>query len=60
MLEEMGERAARSTVAAVLADVLSMQEDDVEAERFVAISRETAADVRCRGRRCSGDGRSRE
>ena len=44
MLEEMGERAARSTVAAVLADVLSMQEDDVEAERFVAIARETAAE----------------
>ena len=44
MLEQMGERAARSTVAAVLADVLSMQGDDVEAEHFAEIARETAAE----------------
>jgi len=39
----MGESAARSTVAGVLADVLSQEEDDEEAERFVEITRETAA-----------------
>ena len=43
MLEEMGERAARSTVAAVLADVLSLVGTETEAERYVAIARETAA-----------------
>jgi class 3 adenylate cyclase/tetratricopeptide (TPR) repeat protein len=44
LLEEMGERAARSTVAAVLADVLSLVGDEIEAERYVAIARETAAE----------------
>jgi hypothetical protein len=45
MLEEMGEQGARSTVAAMLADVLSIRADDVETERFVQIARETAADT---------------
>ena len=44
MLEEMGERAARSTVAAVLADVLSLEDDEAETERYVAIAREIAAE----------------
>jgi tetratricopeptide (TPR) repeat protein len=45
MLEEMGERGARSTVAAMLADVLAVRGDDVEAERFVEIARDTAAET---------------
>jgi hypothetical protein len=45
MLEEMGERGARSTVAAMLADVLAVRGDDVEAERFVEIVRDTAAET---------------
>ena len=45
MLEEMGEQGARSTVAAMLADVLSIRADDAETERFVQIARETAADT---------------
>jgi tetratricopeptide (TPR) repeat protein len=43
MLEEMGERGARSTLAGCLADVLSARGNDVEAERFADITRETAA-----------------
>ena len=45
MLEEMGEQGARSTVAAMLADVLSIRGDDAETERFVRIARDTAADT---------------
>ncbi len=45
MLEEMGERGARSTLAGCLADVLSLQGNDVEAEHFVEIARETAAET---------------
>ena len=45
MLEEMGESGARSAVAAVLADVLSAQGDDAEAERFVRVTRESAAET---------------
>jgi class 3 adenylate cyclase/tetratricopeptide (TPR) repeat protein len=44
MLEDMGERGARSTLAGCLADVLSSLGEDGEAERFAAIARETAAD----------------
>jgi class 3 adenylate cyclase/tetratricopeptide (TPR) repeat protein len=44
MLEEMGERAVRSTVAGFLADVLALGEHDAEAERFIAITRDTAAE----------------
>jgi class 3 adenylate cyclase/tetratricopeptide (TPR) repeat protein len=43
MLEEMGERGARSTLAGCLADVLSSEGSDVEAERYAQIARETAA-----------------
>ena len=45
MLEEMGERGARSTVAACLADILSVQGQAAEAERLVAVARETAAET---------------
>jgi class 3 adenylate cyclase/tetratricopeptide (TPR) repeat protein len=45
MLEEMGERGARSTLAGCLADVLSLQGHDAEAERFAEIARETAAEM---------------
>jgi ATP/maltotriose-dependent transcriptional regulator MalT len=45
MLEEMGERGARSTLAGCLADVLSTRGDDVEAARFADITRETAAEA---------------
>ena len=44
MLEEMGERAVRSTVAGFLADVLALGEHDAEADRFIAITRDTAAE----------------
>jgi tetratricopeptide (TPR) repeat protein len=43
MLEEMGERGARSTLAGCLADVLSSKGSNVEAERYAQIARETAA-----------------
>ena len=43
ILEEIGERGARSTLAGFLAEVLSSQEHEVDAERFVDIARETAA-----------------
>ena len=45
LLEEMGERGARSTLAGCLADVLSSQAHDDEAERFVEVTRETAAET---------------
>jgi class 3 adenylate cyclase/tetratricopeptide (TPR) repeat protein len=45
MLEEMGERGARSALAGFLADVLSLQGNDVDAERFVEVARETAAET---------------
>jgi class 3 adenylate cyclase/tetratricopeptide (TPR) repeat protein len=45
MLEEMGERAVRSTLAGFLADVVSLQEHYDEAEHFVRIARETAAET---------------
>jgi class 3 adenylate cyclase/tetratricopeptide (TPR) repeat protein len=45
MLEEMGERGARSTLAGCLADVLSLQEHDGEAEEFADIARQTAAEA---------------
>ena len=45
MLEEMGERGARSTLAGCLADVLSSEGNDVEAERYAQIARETAAET---------------
>jgi class 3 adenylate cyclase/predicted ATPase len=45
MLEEMGERAARSSLAGLLADVLSVGDDDDETQRFVATARETAAET---------------
>ena len=45
MLEEMGESGVRSAVAALLADVLSVRRDDAEAERFVEIARESAAET---------------
>ena len=44
MLEEMGETGVRSTLASLLADVLALQGNDVEAQRFVEITRATAAD----------------
>lgn len=45
MLEEMGERGARSTLAGCLADVLSLRGHDLDTERFVEIARETAAET---------------
>ena len=45
MLEEMGERGARSTLAGCLADVLACRGDDGEAERFARIARDTAAEA---------------
>ena len=45
MLEEMGERGARSTVAGLLADVVALGGLDDEAERFAEIARTTAADA---------------
>ena len=45
MLEEMGERGARSTVAGCLADVLSLRGDDDEAEHFAGIAKKTAAET---------------
>jgi tetratricopeptide (TPR) repeat protein len=44
MLEEMGETGVRSTLASLLADVLALQRNDVEAQRFVEITRATAAE----------------
>jgi class 3 adenylate cyclase/tetratricopeptide (TPR) repeat protein len=44
MLEEMGESGVRSTLASLLADVMSLRGNDVEAERFVEITRGTAAE----------------
>jgi class 3 adenylate cyclase/tetratricopeptide (TPR) repeat protein len=44
MLEEMGERGARSVLAGFLADALALQGRDDEAERFAGIARETAAE----------------
>ena len=45
MLEEMGERGVRSTVAGFLADVLSLKGNDGDAHTFVEIARETAAET---------------
>jgi ATP/maltotriose-dependent transcriptional regulator MalT len=45
MLEEMGESGVRSVLAGLLADVLSAQDQDVEAERFVHITRDTASET---------------
>jgi class 3 adenylate cyclase/tetratricopeptide (TPR) repeat protein len=45
LLEEMGERGARSTLAGCLADVLAAQGDDAETRRFAEIARETAAEA---------------
>ena len=45
MLEEMGESGVRSTIAGLLADVLSLEGRDGEAERFVEITRATASDT---------------
>ncbi len=45
MLEEMGESGVRSVLAGLLADVLSAQGQDLEAERFVDITKETAAET---------------
>ncbi len=45
MLEEMGESGVRSVLAGLLSEVLSQQGQDVEAERFVEITRETAAET---------------
>jgi class 3 adenylate cyclase/tetratricopeptide (TPR) repeat protein len=44
MLEEMGESGVRSTLASLLADVLSLRANDAEAERFVDLTRGTAAE----------------
>jgi hypothetical protein len=45
MLEEMGERGARSALAGFLADTLAQDAHDAEAERFATIARETAAET---------------
>jgi tetratricopeptide (TPR) repeat protein len=44
MLEEMGERGTRSVLAGFLADILSLQGEDAEAERYADVARETAAE----------------
>jgi tetratricopeptide (TPR) repeat protein len=44
MLEEMGESGVRSTLASLLADVIALRGDELEAERFVEITRATAAE----------------
>jgi tetratricopeptide (TPR) repeat protein len=44
MLEEMGESGVRSTLASLLADVIALRGNDAEAERFVEITRSTAAE----------------
>ena len=68
MLDEMGERGTRSTVAGFLADVLSSASHDAEAERFVEITQETAGETdvvsqvlwrRARARTCARRGETR-
>jgi class 3 adenylate cyclase/tetratricopeptide (TPR) repeat protein len=44
MLEEMRESGVRSTLAGLLADVIALRGNDAEAERFVEITRSTAAE----------------
>jgi ATP/maltotriose-dependent transcriptional regulator MalT len=44
MLEEMGESGVRSTLASLLADVIALRGNDAEADRFVEITRSTAAE----------------
>ncbi len=48
MLEEMGERGARSALAGFLADLLAQQGNDVEAEGFVAVATRDRRRERCR------------
>lgn len=45
MLEQMGESGVRSVLAGLLADVLSAEGQDLEAERFVDITRDTASET---------------
>jgi tetratricopeptide (TPR) repeat protein len=45
MLDEMGESGVRSTLASLLADVIALRGNDGEAERFVEITRATAAEL---------------